>query len=166
MSLSTDLSVPGSDLLDLIESVLIERDLPYDMPTDEEVVCEWVGSWCNYRMWFTWQEDAGVLLFSSAFDTRVTPNLHGRVRQLLSLANEKLWLGYFDLNSDDHYISFRYSLLKRGGNSINEETIREIMDIAFRECERLYPAVQSLVWGGKTPEEALHLAMFETLGEA
>ncbi|MGH6959444.1 MAG: YbjN domain-containing protein, partial [Dongiaceae bacterium] len=36
----------------------------------------------------------------------------------------------------------------------------------FSECERFFPAFQFVLWGGKSPEEALAAAMLETVGEA
>jgi len=40
------------------------------------------------------------------------------------------------------------------------------VDIAVAECERFYPAFQLLLWGGKSPDEAVAAAMLETVGEA
>ena len=37
---------------------------------------------------------------------------------------------------------------------------------AIDECERFYPVFQVVLWGGKTPKEALAAAMTETQGEA
>ena len=34
------------------------------------------------------------------------------------------------------------------------------------DTRMIFPAFQSLVWGNKTPEEALAVAIFETVGEA
>jgi hypothetical protein len=34
------------------------------------------------------------------------------------------------------------------------------------ECDRIYPALQMVVWGGSPVREALDAAMLETMGEA
>ena len=41
-----------------------------------------------------------------------------------------------------------------------------MVDIAITECERFYPAFQFVLWGGKTPADALEAAMLECRGEA
>ena len=41
-----------------------------------------------------------------------------------------------------------------------------LIDIALHECERFYPAFQYVLWGGRTPTEAIDAAMLETVGEA
>ncbi len=37
---------------------------------------------------------------------------------------------------------------------------------AVGECERFYPALQMVIWGGRSVEEAVQAALMETLGEA
>jgi hypothetical protein len=34
------------------------------------------------------------------------------------------------------------------------------------ECERFYPAFQFVVWGGKSPAQAIASAMIDPVGEA
>ena len=46
------------------------------------------------------------------------------------------------------------------------QQFEDVVDIAFSECERFFPAFQFVLWGGKSPEEALAAAMLETVGEA
>ena len=41
-----------------------------------------------------------------------------------------------------------------------------MVDIAITECERFYPAFQFVLWGGKSPVDALQAAMLECVGEA
>jgi len=41
-----------------------------------------------------------------------------------------------------------------------------MMDIAITECERFFPAFQFVLWGGKTPADALAASMLECVGEA
>jgi len=41
-----------------------------------------------------------------------------------------------------------------------------LIEIAITECERFYPAFQFVIWGGKSPAEAIAAAMLETVGEA
>ena len=41
-----------------------------------------------------------------------------------------------------------------------------LVEVALKECERFYPAIQFVLWGGKGPSEAVAAAMFETEGEA
>jgi hypothetical protein len=86
--------------------------------------------------------------------------------ELLALANEQLWLGHFGLESADGMPVFRHAILLRGAPSASAESLEDLVDIALTECERFYPAFQFVLWGGKTPAEALAAAMLECVGEA
>ena len=41
-----------------------------------------------------------------------------------------------------------------------------LVESAIEECERFYPVFQFVLWGGKSPAEAMAAALIETLGEA
>ncbi len=82
-------------------------------------------------------------------------------------ANERLWLGHFDICSEDGALLFRHTVPLRGvkgGASI--EQLEDLVESAVLECERIYPALQMVVWGGYSVDEALTAALMETVGEA
>lgn len=155
-----------SNPLDLVEQVIIDRDWAYDRPGDEELVAEVTSSWCNYRIWFSWQADQSAVIFSCAFETKLPRLARTKIYPLLAMVNEKLWVGHFDLMSEDNAVAFRHTMLMRGGCVVSTEQLEDLIDIAVQECERFFPAFQSLLWGNKSAEEALQLAIFETVGEA
>ena len=152
--------------LDLAEQLISDRDWLFDRPVEEELVAEVQGSWCNFRIWFTWQRDLGVVIFSCAYDTKVPEKQRAKIYPLLARVNEKMWLGHFDIGADDGMIMFRHALLLRGGLGATPEQMEDLIDIAMNECSRFYPAFQSVLWGGNTAEEALEIALLETVGEA
>ncbi|MDE3060045.1 MAG: YbjN domain-containing protein [Pseudomonadota bacterium] len=157
---------PMFNPLDIAERVVMDRDWVFDRPDEAELIAEMNGVWCNYRIWFNWQEDSGGLTLCCALDSKLPKNMLAKMHTLLALVNEKLWLGHFDISSEDGAVTFRHSLLLRDGATTNAEHLRELLDLAIEECERFYPAFQSVVWGGKSPAEAIEIAMFETVAEA
>lgn len=152
--------------LDLAEWVIMDRDWVFDRPADGELIAEVNGVWCNYRMWFSWQEDCGGLALTCAMDSKLPKASASRVHTLLALINEKLWLGHFSHNSTDGNICFRHAMLLRDGVITTAEQLQDLLDIAISECDRFYPAIQAVVWGGKSPSEAIEIALFETIAEA
>lgn len=152
--------------LDLAESLFEDRDWLFDRPVDEELVADIAGSWCHYRVWCSWQPEMHVMIFSCAFDTKVPQNAMKTLYPLLAKINEKLWLGHFDICSEEQIITYRHALLLRGGKGASMEQIEDLMDIAITECDRFFPAFQSVVWGGNTHADALEIAMMDTVGEA
>jgi hypothetical protein len=152
--------------LDAAERIVTERNWAFDRPLEDELVAEVSGAWCNFRIWFTWQPDLGAVMFSCALDMKVPAARRAAAYPLLSLINERMWIGHFDIGSEDGGLTFRQSVLLKGGGRFSEAQAEELMDIAIVECERFYPAFQSVIWAAQSPEDALRLALFETFGEA
>jgi hypothetical protein len=152
--------------LDLAERVIMDRDWIFDRTDDGELIAEAGGTWGRYRVWMCWQQDSGGLTLSCTLDTKYSKAMLPKVYALLAIVNEKLWLGHFDICSEESAIAFRHSVLVREGAGTSVEHLQELLDIAIEECERFYPAFQSVVWGGKSPAEALELSLFETVAEA
>ena len=152
--------------IDLVKEIVVANDWAHDRPSDEELVVEVAGRWSEYRMYFLWQEELSALHFSCGFDMKVPKRRRGPLYELLALANERLWLGHFDLAAGDASPAFRYAILLRGIATASFEQVEELVDIALSECERFYPAFQLVIWGGKTPDDAMTTAIIEPIGEA
>ncbi len=152
--------------LDIVEMVIMDRDWVFDRTNDGELIAEAEGQWCKYHVGFVWEESHQGLALTCALDTKFPKAQLAPVHALLAIVNEKLWLGHFDACSETMCIVFRYSLLFKHAAHANAEQLSDLIDIAIEECERFYPAFQSVVWGGKSPEQALAMALFETIAEA
>jgi hypothetical protein len=127
---------------------------------------EVTGRWCDYHMYFVWQHDASAVIFTCQFDLRVPDPKKIAVYELIGSVNEKLWLGHFDLLSDDGTVMFRHTVPLRGLQAASVEQLEDLVDTAVVECERFYPAIQMVVWGGQSVQNALAAALMETVGEA
>ena len=75
-------------------------------------------------------------------------------------------LGHFGMWDEDGMPLFRHALPLRGMAGPTTEQMEDIVDTALMECERFYPAFQYVIWGGRTPIDAMSLSMIETVGEA
>jgi hypothetical protein len=152
--------------LDLAELVFMDRDWSFDRASDGELIAETTGAWCKYHVWFTWQADCGGLTLSCSIESKFPKAMLPKVHALLAMANERIWLGHFDVCTEENTIVFRHSMLLRDGAGTTAEHLQEVLDIAVNECERFYPAFQSVIWGDKMPADAIQFALFETVGEA
>lgn len=101
--------------LDLIEQLVIAHEWPHDRQSDEDMAVEIAGKYCDYRLWFAWRPDIGALHLSVALDMKVQKAKRAQIIELLAALNERLWLGHFDLWSDERVPMFRYTMLVRGG---------------------------------------------------
>lgn len=152
--------------LDIAEQIITSREWAFDRPIEDELVAEVSSQWCNLRIWFTWQPELEAVMFSCSYDLKIAKSHFAAIYPLMLMINERLWIGHFDLCSEDGSITFRQSMLLRGTKHIPQSQLEELLDIAIQECERFYPAFQSVLWAGQTPQDALKFAMFETFGVA
>ena len=105
-------------------------------------------------------------IYPVPFDMRVPKGKLAPVHHLLAMVNEKLWLGHFDLWSEDGLPLFRHAMPLRGTPGASAEQLEDLVAVALRECEQFYPAFQFVVWGGKNPAEAVAAAVIDPVGEA
>ncbi len=165
-ALSLETAASGANPIDLVEEIVQANEWAHDRASDEEMLVEIAGRWCSYRLLFVWQREINALHFTCGFEMKVPKARRMAVFELLAVVNERMWLGHFDLAPDDHSPVFRQGVLLRGAAGASVEQIEDLVDISVSECERFYPAFQLVVWGGKSPEEALAAAMIDPVGEA
>jgi len=152
--------------LDFLEEFVVSQDRQVQRHSDTEMTVDVRGHWCTYHLFFVWQPSVNAVFFSCHFDIRVTNRRHQEIYELVGRANERMWIGHFDFLSDDATPIFRHTLSLHGLRGDSYELYEDLIDTALTECERFYPALHLLLWGGKSVEEALSVSFMETAGEA
>jgi hypothetical protein len=167
MSLSyTEATELARNPLDLLEEIVGANDWPHERASGDELAVEISGRWCDYRLFFMWQEDMSALHFTCLFESRVGIDRRAEIHHLLALINEKLWLGHYDLSSEESTPMFRHTLLLRGAGAASVEQLEDLVDVAVSESDRYYPAFQFVIWGGKSADDAMAAALIEVAGSA
>ncbi|MEM7169351.1 MAG: YbjN domain-containing protein [Pseudomonadota bacterium] len=152
--------------LDILEELITANDWRFERHNDSELTVEMAGQWCTYHMYFVWQDDLSAIFFSCHFDVRVVEAQRPRVYELVGRVNERLWLGHFDLLAEQETTIYRQTIPMRGQREVSAEQLEDLVDTAMFECERFYPALQSVVWSGLSVPDALAAAIMDTVGEA
>ena len=135
-SLRSEAEEPTGNPLDIVEQIAIANEWPFHRQTDDELAAEIGGHWCQYRLWFCWHGELGVMHLSCALEMKVPAAKRNAIYALLAKANEKMWLGHFDLWSEENLPVFRHALLVRDGVGLSDELLEDLVDIAVTECER------------------------------
>jgi hypothetical protein len=152
--------------LDMLAALFEARGWDYDIISDEEVTAEFKGSWTSYQLRAIWREEDNALQLLAFPDITAPADKHDDLYKALGLINEQLWLGHFDLWSQNSMILFRNGSLLPPNGMLGVDQAQTIVDSALDECERFYPVFQFIIWGGKSPEDAMSAALIETHGEA
>lgn len=152
--------------LDAVEQIACANGWAFERQGDDEIITEVSAPVCTFRLWFAWRPDCEALHFTCTFDMKVAESSRSSIYPLLAFINERLWLGHFDIFSDEGMVVFRHAMLLRGGHGATPEQLADLVQASLAECERYYPAFQFVLWGGKSPEEAMAAAILDTQGEA
>ena len=155
-----------SNPVDVIEQIAALNDWAFERSGDDELTIAVGGHWCDYHISFSWMEEREAVHLACSFDLKVPEARKIEVMRLLTAVNEQMWIGHFDLWSQEGVIMFRQALLLSGGADPNNAQVERLLVTAIEACERYYQAFQFVVWAGKSAAEALETVLFETAGEA
>src|SRR2546429_4647106 len=92
---------PVGNPIDLVEEIVVSNDWAHDRASEEELVVEISGRWCDYRMYFLWQEELSALHFSCGFDMKVPKRRRRGLLQLLPPRKKRPWPWHFPLCAGD-----------------------------------------------------------------
>jgi hypothetical protein len=154
-----------SNPVDLVEDIATRNDWAIERTSTEELTLTVAGKWTDYHVSLNWRDDLETLHIACAFDAKVPDNRLPEVYRLVAQINEQLWLGHFDVWTQEGLIMFRQGLMLNGALATPPQC-EALLKAAFEACERYYQAFQFVIWAGKDSREALASTMFETEGQA
>ena len=154
--------------IDTIEQYCDAHNWSYDRVGDDEIVASVQGSWTQYELRGVWRDEDRVLQFLALPDIRVPADRRAALYETIGLVNEQLWIGHFELWSSSGILLFRHAALldTAGDPTLSIDQAETLIEAAIDECERFYPVFQFVLWGGKSPAEAIAASLIETQGEA
>ena len=152
--------------VDMLASLFEARGWPYEFTGEDEISGEVQGSWANYQVRGIWRAEDHVLQLLCLPDIRVPDDKRGAMFEVLALINEQLWLGHFDIWSSGSVLLYRHGLMLGDDGLLSIAQAQTAVEAAVEECDRFYPAFQFILWGDKSPTEALASALVDAAGEA
>ena len=89
------------------------------------------GKWTDYRISFTWMFDIEALHLACAFEFKVPDHCRAEVVNLLSMINELMWVGHFDLWFKDGLVMYRNALVLTGGIAASAGQCESLLSTAL-----------------------------------
>ena len=157
-------SIPNP--LQVVEDVASVNSWAFERSGDDEITILVKGRWTDYQVCFTWMRDIEALHLACTFDMKIPESRRAEVQRLVATINEQLWIGHFDVWLATGSVMYRQALILPGGLIASPAQCELMLEGALHACERYYPALQFVIWAGKTASEAMDAAMFDTVGEA
>jgi hypothetical protein len=152
--------------VDMLASLFEARGWPYEYTSEDEISGEVQGSWASYQLRGIWRPEDHVLQLLCLPDIRMVDTKRAAIFEALALINEQLWLGHFDVWSNGDILLYRHGLMLGDEGLLSPAQAQVAVEAAIEECDRFYPVFQFILWGDKTPAEALSAAMVDAAGEA
>jgi hypothetical protein len=156
----------GAAPVDMLAALFEARGWTHEIVAADELSGEVQGAWTTYQLRAIWRSEDNVLQLLCLPDIRVTDAKRRAAHELLALVNEQLWLGHFDVWSQGGMLVYRHGLLLGDDGLLSVSQAQGLIESAVDECDRFYPAFQFVLWGDKTPKDALASAMVDAAGEA
>jgi hypothetical protein len=166
MSLLEGIIDSRNNPLAVVEDIAADHNWSFERSGEDEVTIVSKGDWTDYQLSFTWMTEIEALHLACAFDMKIPAARRPEVQRLIAAINEQLWIGHFDIWTHTGMIMYRQALPLPGGITASTAQCESMLVGAIHACERYYPALQFVVWAGKTAAEAMSAAMFDTEGEA
>lgn len=164
MELAKNLA-PEYNPIDVVENIFSNRSFELERRSINEVVVEVQGKWNNMLLFFAWEANMQCMHLSCLMDIETKIEDRSKIFELLALVNEELWVGHFSYWTEQNIPVFKHSVILNDGEDI-ESKISQIIDIAIKECERMYPIFKVVLTKGMDPKQALYPMMMATVGQA
>ena len=152
--------------MDVVEDVIYQKKWNFSRADDDELVADIASKLCQYRLYFTWSEHVRAMSFTITFDLKFPQLKLIKAYELIGLINEKLWIGHFDITSNNGIPAFRHTLISNTDNDFLHKKLEDIVDIAVYECEKYYPSFQQVLFDDMEPSKSLVFTNFEVIGTA
>lgn len=155
------------DPMDTVEAVIAADDrFVAERAEDGDVHFSFKSAWGESAGYFSYREELPALLFTLGFDLQAPNSRRAEAAKLAARINENLWLGHFDVWSDDGTIIFRHAMPMIGREEISIGEVQAMLAAALDAADRFQPAFNFLILAGMAAEDAADAALFETAGEA
>ncbi len=152
--------------IDIVEHLAEHHEWDFDRIGDDQIAMAVEGQWRTYSLTLAWSGHDETLRMVCTFELEPPAEKMSALFELLNLVNDQCWAGAFTYWEEQKLMVYRYGLVLSGGQMASPDQIDTMIATAVVSAERYYPALQLLVWGDRTPQGALQVAIAEAYGRA
>ncbi len=152
--------------IDIVETLASHHAWDFERIADDQIAMSVEGQWRTYSITLAWSDYDETLRMICTFEMEPPKERLPELYEALNATNDQCWSGAFSYWEEQKLMVYKYGLVLAGGNMASPEQIDTIIGSAVRNAERFYPAFQLVVWGNRTPKQALEVAIAEAYGRA
>ncbi|TNF63789.1 MAG: diacylglyceryl transferase [Rhodobacteraceae bacterium] len=152
--------------IDIVEHLAEHHEWDFDRLGDDQIAMAVEGQWRTYSLTLAWSGFDETLRMVCTFEMDPPAEKMPALYELINQINDQCWAGAFTYWAEPKLMVYRYGLVLAGGQMATPEQIDTMIGAAVMSAERYYPAMQLLIWGDKTPAQAMQAAIAEAYGRA
>ncbi|PYE84058.1 YbjN domain-containing protein [Pseudoroseicyclus aestuarii] len=152
--------------IDLVEHLAEHHDWEFDRIGSDQIAMAVEGQWRGYSLTLAWSAGDETLRLIATFEMEPPEDRLPALYELLNRINDMCWAGSFSYWAEQKMMVWRYGLVLAGEQIAGPEQIGTMIESAVAACERFYPAFQLVNWAGRSPAEAVQVAIAEAYGRA
>ncbi|MCA0871227.1 YbjN domain-containing protein [Seohaeicola saemankumensis] len=152
--------------IDIVEHIAAHHDWDFDRIGDDQIAMAVEGQWRTYSITLAWSGYDETLRLVCTYEMEPPDDSLAKLYELINAMNDQCWAGAFTYWGEQKLMVYRYGLVLAGGQVASPEQIDTMISTAVLSAERYYPAIQLMVWGGRSPMEAMQVAIAEAYGRA
>ncbi len=152
--------------IDIVEHIAEHRSWEFDRLGDDQIAMAVEGQWRTYSITLAWSGFDEMLRMICTFEMEPPQDRLPMLYETINAVNDQCWAGAFSFWAAQQLMVYRYGLVLSGGQVASPEQIDTMINAAVLSSERYYPALQLVVWGNQSPEQAIEVAIAEAYGRA
>ena len=166
MTLSEQFMEDDIHPIDIVEHIAEYHDWDFDRIADDQIAMAVEGQWRTYSITLALSGFDETLRLVCTCEMEPPEEKLSDLYELLNEINDQCWAGSFTYWKEQKLMVYRYGLLLAGDQMAGPDQIDTMIGAAVMSAERYYPALQLLIWGDRTPADALQVAIAEAYGRA
>ena len=152
--------------IDIVETLASHHEWEFDRIGDDQIAMAVEAQWRTYSLTLAWSSYDETLRMVCSFEMEPPEEKLPKLYELLNKMNDQCWAGAFTYWPEQKLMVYRYGLVLTGGQIAGPDQIDTMINSAVSNAERYYPAIQLMVWGDRSPEDAMQVAIAEAYGRA
>lgn len=152
--------------IDIVEHIATYHDWDFERLGDDQIAMAVEGQWRTYSITLDSSGPDETLRLICTFEMEPPEDRLSGLYELMNAMNDQCWAGAFTYWAAEKLMVYRYGLMLSGGQVASAEQLDAMIHSAVQNAERYYPAIQLLVWGDRTPKQAMQVAIAEAYGRA
>jgi hypothetical protein len=152
--------------IDIVENIAEYHDWDFDRIGQDQIAMAVEGQWRTYSITLAWSSYDETLRLICTFEMEPPEARLPQLYETLNAVNDQCWNGAFTFWAAQKLMVWRYGLVLSGEQVASPEQIDTLINAAVMNAERFYPAFQLVVWGERSPADAIQVAIAEAYGRA